>query len=82
MFLRIATQTSDIDVVAINDPFIGADYMAYLFKYDSVHGQFSGEVSATGNCLLVNGKSICVFSERDPASIPWASCGAGFYIFF
>ncbi|QSL67062.1 hypothetical protein MERGE_001449 [Pneumocystis wakefieldiae] len=80
IFLRIASATSNIEVVAINDPFIGLDYMAYLFKYDSVHGQFKGEVSTTGSQLSINGKAITVFSERDPASIPWGSSGAEYIV--
>lgn len=80
IFLRICSENPNIDVVAINDPFIGLDYMAYLFKYDSVHGQFRGNVSTSGNSLSVNGKTISVFSERDPASIPWGSCGAEYIV--
>lgn len=53
-------------VVAVNDPFIGLDYMVYLFKYDSTHGRFKGEVSAKDGFLIVNGNKIAVYSERDP----------------
>jgi glyceraldehyde 3-phosphate dehydrogenase len=67
-------------VVAINDPFIGVDYMVYLFKYDSTHGRFKGEVKAEGNCLVVNGSKIQVFSERDPKAIPWAKAGAQYIV--
>ncbi|KAK0090056.1 hypothetical protein PV325_003869 [Microctonus aethiopoides] len=68
------------EVVAINDPFITADYMVYLFKYDSTHGKFKGEVKADGNNLVVNGKTITVFSERDPKTIPWAKAGAEYIV--
>lgn len=54
------------EVVAINDPFIGLDYMVYLFKYDSTHGVFKGDVKSDGTSLIVNGRAIAVFSERDP----------------
>ena len=54
------------NVVAINDPFIGLDYMVYLFKYDSTHGRYKGEVKAEGGFLVVDGNKISVFSERDP----------------
>ncbi|XP_044740574.1 glyceraldehyde-3-phosphate dehydrogenase 2-like [Chrysoperla carnea] len=64
------------EVVAINDPFIGLDYMVYLFKYDSTHGIFKGDVKAEGGKLVVNGKAIEVFSERDPKAIPWGKAGA------
>lgn len=53
-------------VVAVNDPFIGVDYMVYMFKYDSTHGRFKGEVSTDGTNLIVNGNKIAVFQERDP----------------
>ncbi|CAH0389339.1 unnamed protein product [Bemisia tabaci] len=67
-------------VVAINDPFIGLDYMIYLFKYDSTHGRFKGEVKAEGDFLIVNGNKIHVFSERDPKAIPWSKAGAEYVV--
>jgi len=67
-------------VVAINDPFIGVDYMVYLFKFDSTHGRFKGEVKADGNCLVVNGNKIQVFQERDPKAIPWGKAGAEYVV--
>lgn len=67
-------------VVAVNDPFIGVDYMVYLFKYDSTHGRFKGTVSAEGGFLVVNGQKIHVFSERDPKDIKWASAGAEYIV--
>lgn len=69
----------DAEVVAINDPFIDLEYMAYMLKYDSVHGRFNGEVSTGNGKLIVNGKEIAVFAERDPAAIPWGQHGA-YYI--
>lgn len=67
-------------VVAVNDPFIGLDYMVYLFKYDSTHGRFKGTVSAEGGFLVVNGQKITVFSERDPKDIKWGSAGAEYVV--
>ncbi|KAF0746419.1 glyceraldehyde-3-phosphate dehydrogenase [Aphis craccivora] len=67
-------------VVAINDPFIGIEYMVYLFKYDSTHGRFKGEVSVDGDVLIVNGNKIKVFSERDPKAIQWGSAGADYVV--
>jgi len=67
-------------VVAINDPFIGIEYMVYLFKYDSTHGRFKGEVSVNGDVLIVNGNKIKVFSERDPKAIQWGSAGADYVV--
>jgi len=67
-------------VVAVNDPFISLDYMVYMFKYDSTHGQFKGEVKEDGKFLYVNGTKITVFNERDPAAINWASAGAEYVV--
>jgi len=69
-----------VDVVAINDPFIDLAYMVYMFKYDSVHGRFKGEVSTKDGKLIVNGKAITVFAERDPANIPWGQAGAEYIV--
>lgn len=67
-------------VVAVNDPFIGVDYMVYMFKYDSTHGRFKGTVTAEGDCLVVNGNKIQVFQERDPKAIPWGKAGAEYVV--
>ena len=67
-------------VVAINDPFIPLDYMVYMFKYDSTHGKFKGEVKEDGKFLYVNGMKITVFMERDPEAINWASAGAEYVV--
>jgi len=79
LVLRAALQKG-ANVVAINDPFIDLDYMVYMFKYDSTHGQYKGEVSAADGKLVVDGRSITVFSERDPAAIPWGSVGAVYVV--
>merc|ERR1712079_178881 len=67
-------------VVAINDPFIPLDYMVYMFKYDSTHGRFTGEVKHDGEFLYVNGAKIHVFGERDPSNINWAGAGAEYVV--
>jgi len=77
--LRAALQKG-ANVVAINDPFIDLDYMVYMFKYDSTHGQYKGEVSTADGKLVVDGHSITVFSERDPTAIPWGSVGAKYVV--
>jgi len=76
LVLRAALQHPDVTVVAVNEPFMDVDYMVYLFKYDSVHGQFKGEVGKHGEKFVVNGKEIAVFTSKDPATIPWGSVGA------
>ena len=74
--LRAAVQNfSDIQVVAIND-LLEPDYLAYMLKYDSVHGRFKGEVSVEGNTLIVNGHKIRLTQERDPANLKWNEVGA------
>jgi len=75
LVLRAAIQKG-AEVVAVNDPFIGLDYMVYMFRYDSTHGGYKGEVKAEDGNLVVDGKKIAVFSERDPKSIPWGKVGA------
>merc|ERR1712082_563307 len=79
LVLRAAVEKG-ATVVAINDPFIPLDYMVYMFKYDSTHGKFKGEVKEDGKFLYVNGNKITVFNERDPASIDRASAGAEYVV--
>ena len=66
--------------MAINDPFIPLDYMVYMFKYDSTHGRYKGDISVDGDKLKINGKLISVFGERDPTAIPWGSAGADYVV--
>lgn len=72
---RIAISRSDISLVAINDPFITTDYAAYMFKYDSTHGRFNGEVSHDKDHIILNGKKVAVFNEKDPSALPWGKLG-------
>jgi glyceraldehyde 3-phosphate dehydrogenase len=78
-FRAIAKDFSDIEVVGIND-LLDADYLAYMLKYDSVHGNFDGEVSVEGGNLIVNGKTIRLTSERNPADLKWGDIGADLII--
>ncbi|PSJ43853.1 glyceraldehyde-3-phosphate dehydrogenase [Zobellella taiwanensis] len=71
---RAACERSDIEVVAIND-LMDVDYMAYMLKYDSTHGRFKGTVAVEGGQLVVNGKTIRVTAERDPAALKWDQAG-------
>nr|XP_023920529.1 glyceraldehyde-3-phosphate dehydrogenase GAPCP1, chloroplastic-like [Quercus suber] len=81
LVLRVAVSRDDIDVVAVNDPFIDAKYMAYMFKYDSTHGVFKGTVQVLDNSTLeINGKQIKVVSKRDPAEIPWGDFVADYVV--
>jgi glyceraldehyde 3-phosphate dehydrogenase len=69
----------EIEVVAIND-LLEPEYLAYMLNYDSVHGRFKGEVSVSGKNLVVNGKSIRLTAERDPANLKWNEAGADIVI--
>ena len=73
-------EKDDIEIVAINDPFIAVDYMAYMIKHDTVHGQFKGTVEVDGEDLIVNGKRIKVFNEKDPAQVKWAEAGVEYVL--
>ena len=77
MVFRAAVEnfSKDIEVVGIND-LLDPEYLAYMLKYDSVHGQFTGEVSIEGNTLIVNGKKIRLTAEMDPANLKWNEVGA------
>jgi glyceraldehyde 3-phosphate dehydrogenase len=79
LVLRLALQRSDLNVVAIND-LVPADNLAYLFKYDSTHGRFNGEVNFDDHALIVSGKRIPVFSEKDPAKLPWKELGVDYVV--
>ncbi len=76
LVLRAITTRDDVECVAINDPFLTVDYARYMFEYDSIHGRFKGEVKVDGDYLVVNGKKIRFFAEKDPALIPWREVGA------
>lgn len=60
----------------INDPFIDGDYMVYMFKYDSVHGKFDGEITHNEKGIVVNGKQIVTYAKLKAEEIPWAEAGA------
>jgi glyceraldehyde 3-phosphate dehydrogenase len=72
---RVANARNDVEVVGIND-IIDVDYMAYMLRYDSVHGRFEGDVSVSAGKLVVNGKAIRVTAEKDPANLRWNEVGA------
>lgn len=80
LVLRIALKRLDIKVVAVNDPFISPEYAAYMFKYDSTHRSYKGEVTSDGKNLTIDGKVIKVYGEKDPSSIPWGKDGVDIVI--
>ena len=77
---QAALSKEEVEVVAINDPFITADYMAYMTKYDTVHGRFQGTVEEKDGNLVVNGKEIKVYNEMDPHNIPWGEIGVEYVL--
>ncbi|KAI0850142.1 glyceraldehyde-3-phosphate dehydrogenase [Daldinia vernicosa] len=77
---RNAVEHEDIEIVAVNDPFIETHYAEYMLKYDSTHGIFKGTVSHESDGLIVNGKKVKFYQERDPANIPWKETGAEYIV--
>ena len=77
---QAALKNKDVEVVAVNDPFITADYMVYMVKYDTMHGRFNGEIKSEGNQLIVDGKRINVYNEMDPNNIPWGTEGVEYVL--
>ena len=77
---QAALSREGVEIVAINDPFIAADYMAYMVKYDTVHGRFNGSISSEEGKLIVNGKEIKVYNEMDPKNIPWGKDGVDYVL--
>ena len=76
MVLRAAVQNfPEVEIVGIND-LLEPDYLAYMLKYDSVHGRFKGDIAVDGSTLIVNGKRIRLTAERDPAMLKWGDVGA------
>ena len=77
---QAALAKEEVEVVAVNDPFVTADYMAYMTKFDTVHGRFNGTVEEVEGNLVVNGKSIKVYNEMDPKNIPWGELGVEYVL--
>jgi len=79
VFRAVTKEFKDIEIVAIND-LLDPDYLAYMLKYDSVHGNFPGEIKVDGNTLIVNGKKIRLSAVKDPAELKWGEVGADIVI--
>jgi glyceraldehyde 3-phosphate dehydrogenase len=80
LVLRAARTKPDIQIVAINDPFIPVDYMRYMFYYDTVHGKYPGTVEVKDGKLVVDGKAITVSNSMDPTTIKWGDSGADYVV--
>lgn len=77
---QAALKNKEVEVVAVNDPFIAADYMAYMVKFDSAHGRFNGDIKSEEGKLIVDGKTINVYNEMDPNNIPWGKEGVEYVL--
>ncbi|KAG0296772.1 Glyceraldehyde-3-phosphate dehydrogenase 2 [Dissophora globulifera] len=80
LVLRAALSHKNIEVVAINDPFIDLEYMVYMFKYDSTHGRYKGQVETKDGHLIVDGHKITVFNNMKPEEIQWGAAGAEYVV--
>jgi len=80
LVLRASLSHANVQVVAVNDPFMDVAYMVYLFKYDSTHGRYKGTVEEKDGKLIIDGREIAVYAKRDPAEIPWGTHGADYVV--
>jgi len=80
LVLRVALDKDNVDVVAINDPFIDLEYMRYMLMFDTIHGKLNKEVKVVENGLEVDGKVIKVYNCKDPNEIPWRETGAEYIL--
>eukprot|EP00472_Partenskyella_glossopodia_P005213 CAMPEP_0197515292 /NCGR_PEP_ID=MMETSP1318-20131121/468_1 /TAXON_ID=552666 /ORGANISM="Partenskyella glossopodia, Strain RCC365" /LENGTH=337 /DNA_ID=CAMNT_0043063617 /DNA_START=63 /DNA_END=1076 /DNA_ORIENTATION=+ len=80
LVFRQAMKNPNVQVVAINDPFVPTDYMAYMLKYDTVHGRYDGKVDHSADSLTVDGEAVKVFNAMAPADIGWGSVGADYVV--
>lgn len=80
LVFRASIDNPGIEIKGINDPFIDLEYMAYMLRYDTVHGRFEGDISTENGMLVVNGKKIAVYAALKPEEIPWKNCGAEYIV--
>lgn len=80
LVFRAGIDRDDIEFVGINDPFMTPDYMAYMLRYDTMHGQFQGTIEYTDDAIIVNGKTVKFFACMDPKDIPWGEVGAEYVV--
>ncbi len=80
LVFRAAITDPAVQVVGINDPFIDTEYMAYMLKYDTVHGRFKGNIEVKDGKLIVNGQTVSVYDKMNPEEIPWKECGAEYIL--
>ena len=80
LVFRAGLNNPDIEFVGVNDPFMTPDYMAYMLRYDTMHGRYEGEISYTDDSITVDGKTVKFFACMNPADIPWGEVGADYVV--
>ena len=80
LVFRAAQERNDVQIVAVNDPFLDIDYLVYMLQYDTVHGKFQGKAENKGGKLFINDKEVAFFAEKDPANIGWGASGADYVV--
>ena len=80
LVFRAGLERPDVEFVGINDPGMTPDYMAYMLRYDTIHGRFNGEISYDDSSITVNGHKVMVYAKMSPAEIPWGEIGAEYVV--
>lgn len=80
LVMRASLERDNVEVVAVNDPFIDLEYMRYMLKHDTIHGTFDMDIKVGDGCLIVNGETIKVYNFKDPNEIPWKEAGAEYIV--
>ena len=80
LVMRASLERDNVDVLAVNDPFIDIDYMKYMLTYDSIHGKLNADIKVEGNNLVINGKKVRVYNFKDPNEIPWSETGVEYVV--
>ena len=80
LVMRVSLERDNVDVVAVNDPFIDVEYMKYMLTYDTIHGKYNADIKVESNDLVINGKIVKVFNCMEPSEIPWGEVGAEYVV--
>ena len=80
LVMRVSLERDNVDVVAVNDPFIDVEYMKYMLTYDTIHGKYKADIKVEGNDLVINGKTVKVFNCMEPSEIPWGDVGVEYVV--
>lgn len=80
MVFRAGLKNPNIEFVAVNDPFMSPDYMAYMLRYDTIHGRYDGTIEYTDDAIIVDGKTIKFYAKMNPKDIPWGEAGADYVV--